>query len=180
MSVLMIVFSIVMIICGIDCIVSPIATFSALGWIAGIAIIVAGVSAIAHYAAGKTGRSIWQLIGGIIGLVFGLFILINSFAQFATNLVIAYAAALWLVFYGISGIIEALNLRKTNKKLPDKFRTASWLHVMILSILMVALGVICMIQPMITFFSVGLLIGIAILFSGIKVLIQAIQIIRLK
>lgn len=180
MTVLMIIFGILMIIGGVYCIITPIDTFSALGWIAGVAVIIAGVSAIFRYAAGKAGRSIWELIGGIVGILVGAFITINSFAQFATNMVIAYAAALWLIIYGVCGISEALSLKKANQKIPDEFRTASWLVVMILSVLTAVLGVVCVFQPMITFFSVGLLIGVSILISGIKTLILAIQIIRAK
>lgn len=40
-------------------------------------------------------------------------------------MVIAYAAALWLIIYGIGGITEALTLRKINLELPDEFRTNS-------------------------------------------------------
>lgn len=178
MSVLMIIFSIIMIICGIYCLVTPIQTFSALGWIAGIAVIATGVAAIFRYASHKAGRNIWDLIGGIIGVLVGVFITINSFAQFATNMVIAYAVALWLLIYGICGIGDANSLRKINKEIPDAFRTASWLVVMILSILTAVLGVICIFQPMVAAFSVGLLIGISILISGVKTLVLAIQLLR--
>ena len=180
MTVLMIIFSILMIICGVDCMVTPVETFSALGWIAGCAIIVAGVSAVFRYASGKDGRSVWELVGGIAGILFGGFIIINAFAQFATNMVIAYAAALWLLIYGICGVAEALKLRRINQELPSELRTAGWLVVMLLGVATAVLGVICVFQPMITILSVGLLIGVSILISGIKTLILSIQIIRAK
>lgn len=180
MTVLMIIFSILMIVCGINCMVTPAETFSALGWLAGCAIIVAGVSAVFRYAAGRDGRSVWELIGGIAGVLFGGFIIANAFAQFATNMVIAYIAALWLLIYGICGIAEAMTLKRMNQELPSEFRTAGWLVVMILGIMTAAIGVICIFQPMITVLSVGLLIGASILISGIKTLILSIQIIRSK
>lgn len=180
MTVLMIILSILMIIFGVDCMITPIKTFSALSWIAGIAVIVAGVAAVFRYAAGKAGRSIWELIGGIVGILVGLFLTINTFAQFATNMVIAYAVAVWLVVYGVCGVVEALNLKRFNQGLPDEFRTASWLVVMILGILTAVLGVVCVFQPMITVVSVGFLIGIAILISGIKTLVLAIQVARAR
>ena len=172
MTVLMIILSILMIICGVDCIVTPVETFSALGWLAGCAIIVVGVSTVFRYAAGREGRSVWELVGGIAGVLFGGFIVVNAFAQFATNLVIAYTAALWLVIYGICGISEALALRRLNRELPSDLRTAGWLVVMILGVATAAIGVVCVIQPMITMLSVGLLIGVSILISGIKTLIR--------
>lgn len=180
MTVLMIVLSILMIICGADCMVTPVETFSALGWLAGAAIIVVGVSAVFRYASGRDGRSVWELVGGISGILFGGFIVINAFAQFATNLVIAYTAALWLVVYGICGISEALKLRRLNMELPSDLRTAGWLVVMILGAATTAAGVVCVFQPMITMLSVGMIIGASILISGIKTLILSIQIIKAR
>lgn len=178
MTVLMIIFSVLMILCGINCLVTPMETFSALGWIAGVSIIVAGVSAVCRYAAGRSGRSVWELVGGVAGILVGVLVTVNSFAQFAANLVIAYAAALWLVVYGIGGMAEALTLKDRNQALPDAYRTASWLVVMLLGLLTTVLGVVCVFQPMITALSVGLLIGVSILVSGIKTLVLAVQIMK--
>lgn len=180
MSVLMIILSILLIVGGISCMATPVATFSMLGWLAGLVIIVSGVTTIFRYAAGKASRSVWDLVGGIAGILFGGFIVANSFGQFAANMVIAYAAALWLIIYGITGIAEALKLRKMNLELPDEFRTAGWLVVMILGVLMAAIGVVCIFQPMITMLSVGLIVGVSILISGIKTLILSVQIIQAK
>ena len=180
MTVLMIVLSILMIICGVDCMVTPVETFSALGWIAGVAIIFSGASAVFRYASGRDGRSVWELVGGIAGVLFGGFIVINAFAQFAANMVIAYAAAVWLVVYGVCGIAEALKLRKLNRALPNDLRTPSWLIVMLLGVATAVIGVICVFQPLLTMLSVGMLIGLSILLSGIKTLILSIQIIKEK
>ena len=180
MAVLLIILSILLIIGGVSCMATPVDTFSMLGWLAGFAIIISGITAIFRYASGKDGRSVWEMIGGIAGVLFGGFIVINSFAQFATNMVIAYAAALWLLISGITGIVEALNLRKINQELPNAFRTASWLVVMILGVATAVIGVICIFQPMITILSVGLLIGVSILISGIKTLILSIQLIQMR
>ncbi len=180
MTVLMIILSILMIIGGIGCMATPVQTFSALGWVAGFAIVVAGFSAIFRYASGREDRSVWELVGGIAGVLFGGFIIVNVFAQFATNMVIAYAAALWLVVYGITGIAEALKLRKLNLELPSDLRTAGWLVVMILGVATAVMGVICLFRPLVTILSVGVLIGASILISGIKTLILSIQIIRAR
>ena len=87
MSVLMIVFSILMIIGGVICMATPVATFSMLGWPAGLSIIISGVSAVFRYASGRSDRSVWELVGGIAGILFGGFIVVNAFAQIATNAV---------------------------------------------------------------------------------------------
>ncbi len=176
MTVLMVIFSIIMIIGGVGCMFTPVETFSVLGWLMGFSIIVAGISAVLRYAAGKSNRSIWELIGGIVGIIVGLFITINGFAQFAANMIIAYVAAVWIILYGINDIIESVKLKKFNKTLPDEFRTGNWLLVMILGILTVVAGIICIFQPGITAISLGLLVGVSIFISGIKTLVLAIQI----
>ncbi len=180
MTILMIILSIFMIICGVDCIMTPTQAFSALGWIAGVAVVAAGVAAVCRYASGRSNRSVWDLIGGIAGILLGLFITVNSVAHFAANMVIAYAVAIWLVLYGIGDIFKSVSLRKLNQRVPDEFRTAGWLVVMVLGILTVILGVACMIQPKITIVSVGLLMGVSILISGIKTLVLALQIAKVR
>ena len=180
MSVLMIILSILLKIGGVSCMATPVETFSMLGWLAGLFIIVSGITTIFRYAAGKVNRNVWELVGGIAGILFGGFIVINAFGQFAANMVIAYAAALWLLIYGITGIVEALDLRRMNQELPDEFRTASWLVVMILGVSTAVIGVVCIFKPMITMLSVGLLVGVSILISGIKTLILSVQIIKAR
>ncbi len=178
MTVLMIVLGVLMILCGFGCILTPAAAFSTLSWLTGVAIIVAGVAAVFRYAAGRDGRSVWELIGGVAGILLGGLIVANGFVRFATDMVIAYAVALWILLYGVCGIAEALSLRRLNQALPSDLRTAGWLVVMLLGAATAAVGVVCLFQPMITILTVGLLVGISILISGIKVLVLSVQLMR--
>ncbi len=178
MVIILIIFGVLMILGGISCIFTPVATFSALGWLAALAIIVTGISSIFRYAAGRDGRSIWELIGGILGTVLGAFLLFRPKGKYLTNTVIAYAAALWLVVTGICGIMEGWNMRKVNRDLPSSMRTSSWLLVLLLGVITAAIGVACFFRPIITAVSVGLLIGVSIMITGIKTLILAFQLSR--
>ena len=180
MSIVMIILSVLMIIGGISCIAAPVATFSALGWLAGISILTVGLSSILQYAAGHEGRSIWELLGGICGILFGGFLIFNIFAQTATNIILAYAAALWLFVRGICGIVEALKMRKLNQALPDKARSAVWLVVLVLAILTVLMGAACIMQPVLSMISVGLLMGISIFTSGAETFVLAVHSLRKK
>ena len=178
MAIVLMVLSVLMIIGGISCIAAPVATFSALGWLAGISILTVGLSSIFQYAAGHEGRSIWELLGGICGVLFGGFLIFNIFAQAATNLILSYAAAFWLCIHGFCGIIEALNIKKQNQELPDKDRSATWLAVLVLAVLKVLLGIACIIQPILGMISVGLLMGISILTSGAQTFVVALHSLR--
>lgn len=180
MTVVMIILGILMILSGISCVVTPVATFSALGWLTGIAILAVGFASILQYAAGHEKRSIWELLGGICGVLFGGFLILNNFAQLATNIVLAYAASFWLLVHGICGIAEALKLRKLNQAAPDDERSAAWLLVMLLGILTIFMGITCVTQPILSMISVGWLMGASILTSGVKTLVLAVRSFRKK
>lgn len=175
MTVIMIILGILMILGGISCVATPVATFSALGWLAGIAIMTVGFSSVLQYAAGHEKRSIWELLGGICGVLLGGFLILNNFAQIATNIVLAYAAAFWLLVQGICGISEALKLRKLNQNAPDNERSATWLLVLLLGILTIFMGFACVAQPILSMISVGWLMGASILTSGMKTLVLAVR-----
>ncbi len=178
MAIVMMILSVFMIIGGINCIAAPVATFSALGWLAGVSILTVGLSSILQYAAGHEERSIWQVFGGVCGILFGGFLIFNIFAQAAANIILAYAAAAWLLIRGICGILEALKMRKLNQELPDNERSAVWLIVMVLAVLAALMGIACVIQPVLGMISVGLLMGISIFTSGAETFVIALHILR--
>lgn len=178
MSILMILFGVLMIIGGISCFFTPIATFSSLGWLAGVSILVVGISAIVRYAAGHEERSVWNLIGGICESLFGAFLVFNDFAQIATSFVLAYLASFCLLVYGACKIIMALRLRRLNQSLPDELRTATWLAVMVAGVVVALIGVICIVQPMVSAISIGWLIGFYVLTSGAETLVVAVHSMR--
>lgn len=180
MAIVMMVFGVLMVIGGISCIAAPVATFSALGWLAGIAILMAGLSSILQYAAGHEGRSVWELLGGICGILFGGFLLVNLFAQITTNVILAYTAAIWLVLRGIGSIIGAFQMRKLNRAMPDEVRSPVWLVLLLFGVLTVLMGGACVMQPILSMISVGWLMGISIVTYGIEVLVLAIQSLRRK
>lgn len=176
MFVFLLVFGILMVIGGIGCIATPIDTFSTLGWIVGVSILLVGISGIFRYAAAHDNRSIWDLLGGICETLFGGLLIFNNFAQLITSFALAYIAVFCVLVYGIAKIITAVNLKKINKKLPDKNRSAAWLSVMISGIFISLIGIICAFQPMIGAISIGLLIGIYVIISGVETIAAALTI----
>ncbi len=68
----------------------------------------------------KQDNWIWQLLSGILGVVFGLLIIFNPFAGFiATNWIIAFG----FVFYGIANIMGGIYLQKNQKELLKFYKT---------------------------------------------------------
>lgn len=180
MLILMIILSVLMIMGGISCIVTPIAAFTTLGWLAGISILMVGISAVVRYAAGHEERNIWNLLGGICEFLFGGFLIANNYAQIATSFVLAYVASFFLLIYGIFKIIASLKLKKINQELPDEMRSATWLAVMIAGALSALTGIVCIVQPIVSAISIGWLMGFYVLVSGAETLLVAIHGLRRK
>ena len=178
MFVFLLVFGILMIIGGISCITMPVATFTTLGWIVGGSVLIVGISGVFRFAAAHDNRSIWDLLGGIVEVLFGGLLIVNNAAQFIASIWIAYIAAAFVLVYGIMKIITAVKFKKRNKELPDKQRSGAWLAVMISGILISLVGIVCIFQPMIAAVSIGLLMGIYVLISGIENIAAAIAVRR--
>ena len=114
MKVVTIVLGALLLLGGLYCMFAPVATYSALGWLIGLSMIVEGVGDIVMWNNWrKEGFSNgWMLAGGIVSIVFGVFLLGSSVAQFAVDLFIAYLIAIWLVIGGIAAITVGPLLQK--------------------------------------------------------------------
>lgn len=173
MFVFLLIFGILMVIGGIGCIAMPVATFTTLGWMVGASILIVGISGIFRFAAAHDNRSKWDLLGGILEVLFGGLLIVNNAAQFIASIWIAYIAAAFVLVYGVTKIISAVRMKKINKEMPDKQRSAAWLAVMISGVLISLIGIVCIFQPMIAAISIGLLMGIYVLISGVETLAVA-------
>lgn len=160
----MIILGILMIVGGISCTV-----FATLGWLAGISILMVGISAVVRYA-GHEERNIWNLLVGICECLFGGFLIFNNFAQFATSFMLAYIASFCILVYGIVRIVASLILKKINQALLDETRSVAWLVAMAAGVLITLTGIVCIVQPMVS----AIAIGWYVLFSGAETLLIAV------
>lgn len=169
MKALSIILGVLMVIGGVFCVVDSAMTFAVLGWIIGFAAFIGGIGLICAYSrTHKYGTaSGWTLFGGIVSTAIGLFILFSGRALFFTDTVLAYMISFWTVIFGIGNIVVAFKMKQLRKDLPLEKRGHIWLWALIIGILTTILGVYACIHPLVTIVTVGWLVGLSIIFTGI-------------
>ena len=168
MKVLTIILGALILIGGVYCMFAPIATYSAISWLIGLAMIVEGVgSAITWSERRRYGLADgWTLAGAIVSIIIGI-ILICSFAfQIAIDFLIAYLIAIWLVFGGITRIAAGIGIHRYQTETGDNSLRTSWGGLVVLGILIAILGVLCIFNPVAVMVSVGFLLGLSIVCIG--------------
>ena len=175
-NILAIIFGVLIVIGGIYCLMAPAATYMAQAWLLGIVMIADGIANIVTYSQlRKAGYSNgWTLLGAIISIIFGIVLLGSYAAQLAVDLFFAYMIAAWLIITGIMRIGFSLQMRKLNQGVQQHQPIGErWWFSLIVGILVVIVGIMCLFNPMIAVVSVGLLIGISIIFVGVSVIALA-------
>ena len=91
--------------------------------------------------------------------------------QLAVDIVIAYMAAVWILWIGILRMARAAQLRHIHNQLIASGIAKHWWLVMLTGVLLIVVGIFSLINPGIMGITIGLLIGIDILFAGINAII---------
>lgn len=172
MKVLSIILGVLLIVGGVYCILTPIATYDALSWLIGAAMVVEGIGGIFTWnARRKCGLADgWTLAGSIVSLVLGIFLLGSFVLHFAVDLFIAYLIAAWLVIGGIARIFAAFQIRKFQEEEGPEAVPANWVGVLIIGILVVILGILCFFNPLSIMVGVGFMLGVAVIFVGVDLI----------
>ena len=175
-NILAIILGVLVIIGGIYCVMTPAQTYLALAGVLGVIMVIEGIANIvAWFQLRKEGQSNgWLLFDAIISIIFGVVLLGSYAAQFALDLFFAYMAAAWLIVTGIMRIGFALQLRKLSQAEQMQVSGGRWWIPLILGILVIIMGIICVFNPMIAMLSIGLSIGISMIFVGVSVIALAV------
>ena len=115
MKILTIILGIFLLVGGFYCVFTPVATYAAIAWLIGLSMIIEGVASVITWsemrrlglANGLT------LVGSILSIVLGVFLLGSHFLQFAVDMFIAYLIAIWLIVAGITRIVAAISVSST-------------------------------------------------------------------
>ncbi len=176
MKILSIVLGVLLAIGGVYCLMTPIATYSVLSWLIGLAMLVEGIGSVVTWNdRRKLGFADgWTLLGAIVSIILGCILLVSYVAQFAVDLFIAYMIAAWFVIGGITRIIAAVKLRQFRDATGSAI-DGSWGLLLVLGIIIVILGVLCLFNPLAVMVGVGAMLGVAIIFSGIDLIVRGIQ-----
>ena len=174
MKVITIILGALLLIGGVYCMFAPVATYAALGWLIGLAMIVEGIGSVISW---NERRMLgladgWTLAGAIVSIVLGVVLLGSYAAQFAIDLFVAYIIAFWLVFGGITRIVAAINLRKYQQQSGPNSIPVSWVGLLVVGILIVILGALCVFNPLSVMVSVGFLWGLSIVMVGVGLIVR--------
>lgn len=157
-----------MVVGGVYCLFTPVTTFLTTGYIVGVIIFCDAIGNIVAWFNAKKYVEIsgWYLANAIISLIFGIIIMLSIGMQFAVDMFIVYAVAVWVIMTGISRISMAIRMKQLMNKLPKIFNNKKWLGILLFGILMVLFGILCVFKPIVLSSVLGVLIAWFIIFAG--------------
>ena len=161
MEILMIILGIIMVLCGISCVFTPLLTFISAGYLIIALLIVYGVAGIVKaFATKQYGIS---FIFNILSVVLGLIIAFVPGLKLRTDGALITIMAIWLLLQGVLAIVLSIKFRGVqggNK----------WIAALILGIIGVILGLYSLFHPIVLAFTIGMLIGFYFIESGINLI----------
>ena len=161
MSVLMTVLGVLLIICGVCCACTPLATLAAAGYFIAVVLIVSGVSGI---IAGVRFRFYGlNFVVSILAVVLGVIALVRPGGVEAIDKVLIFLLAVWLLIRGCSSVALSLKARR----LPFG---NGWVWGLIIGIAGILLGIYSFIHPVVPAIAIGLLIALYFIEEGIDII----------
>ena len=164
-----IVLGVFLVFMGFDCMFSPNLTFSTLAWIIGFTMLISAIGDLCTYSDKKMLglANGWDLTGSILSLVFAIVLVFSNMMQNLVNTWVIYIVAIWLIVMGILRIISAIKLHSFRKELPDQLKGDRWLIALIAGIILIVAGVFGCIYPGAVASTIGILMSIFIIVSGL-------------
>ncbi len=165
MRALTIFSGILMLATGAFCFINPGQTFLAIAFIVGIVMVING---IIHTLAYLIGRGLnnrgdnngWILVDALITLLLGILILCN---QLVADMAIPMVFGIWVLVSGILRIEAASRINKDRKR--SNFRST-----LITGILTVIVGLFGFINPLVSWLTVVILLGMFLCMQGINII----------
>ena len=159
MKVLKIIAGVLLIALGVYCLCNQDIAAMTAGLMIGVVMLISGVMEIVVFAttSGLLFGSGWLLLDGVLTVILSLFLLFN---QWFTLLSLPFLFTLWLLFSGISRFVGALDLRALGVR--------SWGWILALSILLMAAGFVCMMDPWVSVAAMGVTVGVVFLLEGVS------------
>jgi uncharacterized membrane protein HdeD (DUF308 family) len=167
MKVLSIITAILMIIIGGSLFFAP----RLIVWMFSAAVFVHGIQLIIRYFSMKENRRGWDIISGVISILFGASMLFSPSGLIFGVLAMEIFFAIWILFAGISFIGNSFVLKKEKAK--------SWIFQLLGGILMIICGIFCIVSPAISaiglIFTIGIFAGVSFIISGFTILAAALS-----
>ena len=156
--VLWIIAGIFLIIAGIGCMQNPGEILYGLPFIFGVAMMFSGIVDIVIFAMGHEyiAGSGWFLADGILTMLMYLFVLNNGWF---TTITISFILGMWLIFSGISKLVNSFDLQKLGVK--------GWGWFTVLGIILTVIGFLSFTHPFANIAAMAWVIGLFLILQGI-------------
>lgn len=162
MSVVCVILGIIMIIGGIACFFTPIATALAAGYIIGILLLVFGIFGIIKAITDKGDALDWVL--SILAIIVGIFsvvrpniVYVGSDGSLQVDSLLVYV---FIIFFLIEGVIQICIAFKSKAVNPN------WYVNLIAGIICVVVGIIFLARPMVAAVTIGFLVAFIFFSAG--------------
>ncbi|MBQ9933044.1 MAG: DUF308 domain-containing protein [Ruminiclostridium sp.] len=159
-------------VCGVLLAATPLMTFWETNYFFIVLLVVYGVAAILRGITKKSFDS--NFLFGILSLAAGLAILFVPGLKFMTSTTIIYMLAIWFLLQGAVTLTMGLRGKKHGAE------TSKWMGNIVMAVLCFILGIYSLFHPVALAFSVGMLLGIYFIVSGINLVILGFQIEKKK
>lgn len=158
-----IILGVLLAICGISCMCTPVMTFLEAGYFLVVLLLVYGIAAIMKSVTQKEYGM--PFFFGMLSVIVGIVILVVPGLKLLTDGMLIYIMAVWFLMQGVVDI--AMSFQK--KKLGGK----GWVWTLVLGILGVLLGIYSLVHPLLLVFTFGILVGVYFIECGINMVVLA-------
>ncbi len=151
---------VLLIACGIMFLFMPGATLLSIAIYIGIGTLIAGVTGCAAYFTDKRRLpgSGWLLFEAILDILLGV-LLLSSGAWAMIAVLLPAMFSLWIIIKGFIGVIDAIESRH--------YMGNQWVASLIVAIVFIALGILALINPEISIFTIAVICAMGFIWSGI-------------
>ncbi len=166
------------ILAAVYCIFFPGISFLNSGWIVAILLGVFGFCSIFEYCSNPRRKEKKNngglIVGGVVGLIIGigaavisLLSMFNPAIRAIFDITILMLFTFWLVFSGVTGIVNTTKQKKNGGKM--------WILSLILSIAVIFAGVYGALHPIFSAVTIGYIIGFDLMIYGVKLVMSVFE-----
>ncbi|MCR4656156.1 MAG: DUF308 domain-containing protein [Lachnospiraceae bacterium] len=176
-KILLFILGLLTVIGGFYCAATPGLTFLSMIWVIGVVMLFNAVQEIVTWSARKKAGAAdgWNLFGAIISCICGIAIIVSARIELLTGEILLYFLFIWLILTGLIEIFGAFGLRKFKHSEAEVMSgmAKNWGWLVLLGIIMVLTGCFGFAHPFIAALSIGFVVGIEIVVSGINMIARA-------
>ena len=160
MRILSVLAGVLLVAAGIYCLCNQDVAVLSAGILLGLFMLCAGVLEIIIFSVGGglIFGSGWLLLDGVLTVLLSMLLLFN---QWFTMVSLPILFTLWLLFSGVSRFVSAFDLRVLGVR--------SWGLVLALGILLLVLGIVGLLDPVVSTVAFAITVGLVFILEGISI-----------